>query len=220
MAAPLEMLLRYLNSGYRGQAADDSLIQGFGGEDALLAAARQYDPDARWQDVQTGESNRGRSLVIDIEKLPKSKMGKAGFDLRATNFMPHMKDPRAVERSDVYGDVTNSGNLYDDADPLWTKYAPLLVTFAAPMIGSALAAAGIGGAAGLTAGVTGSGLAAGAVPKWATMFTKGLPSNARSISEGNFDLTKLLPFAAQFAGINPSIASAGSTLAQLSRRGP
>jgi hypothetical protein len=216
--APLESLLKYLNSGYSGQAADQSVLDAFGG-DALLEAARKYDPEARWQDVTTGENNSGRSLVVDIEKLPKSKMGKAGFDLRATNFMPHMKNPNAVEHSDVYGDVTNSGNLYDDADPLWTKYAPLLVTFAAPMIGSALAAAGIGGAAGLTAGVTGSGLAAGAVPKWATMFTKGLPSNARSISEGNFDLTKLLPFAAQFAGINPSIASAGSTLAQLARRG-
>ena len=216
MAAPLELLLKYLNSGYVNQAADDSIIQGFGG-DALLDAARQYDPGAHWQDVQTAEGGPGRSLVVDIEKFPGSKAGKAGYDLRSSDF-GRLKNLNAVEQNDAYGGVTNSKNIVKEPDAAWTKLAPLLVTFAAPMIGSALAAAGIGGAAGLTAGVTGSGLAAGAVPKWATMLAKGLPSNARAISEGNFDATRLLPMAASMAGINPSIASGGMTLAQLSRR--
>lgn len=213
----LQSLLAYLNSGYSGQAADDSIINHFGGDD-LLTAAKQYDPNAHWETVTNGDGGSGRTLVVDIEKLPSSKVGKAGYDLRGTNHGSRMKNPNAAVKDDAYGDVTNSANFYEEKDAAWTKFAPLLVTFAAPMAAAALASAGIGGA-GLTAAATGSGLGS-AAPGWAGSLVKGLPGNARSLSEGSFDFTKLLPFLGQLAGVNPTLTSGGMTLAQLARKRP
>lgn len=218
MPAPLETLLSYLNSGYVGQAADDSIIGHFGGDD-LLKAAQQYDPNAHWQNVTNGDAGAGRSLVVDIEKLPGSKAGKAGYDLRASNFKEskYLKDPSKIAQDDVYGSVTNSSNFRDDQEAAWTKLAPLLVAALGPMAGAALAGAGIGGGAGLTAGVTGSGVT-GSAPGWLTSLVKQGPSNARAISNGNFDVLRLLPAVGQAFGVSPSIVSGGSTLAQLARR--
>lgn len=219
----LANLLRYLSSGFAGQAADSSVLGAFGG-DALLNAARSYDPNARWEEVATPEGGSGKSLVVDIEKLPGSKAGKAGYDLRTSDF-GKLKNPRAVVDDPVYGKVTNSANVARDADPLWTKLAPLAVTMLAPMAGAALAGAGIGGAAGLTSAATGSGLVAGAkstLPSWLTSALAKTPSYAAQLSSGKLDPLSLalgqLPGVGQSAfGINPNITKIGLTLGQIAR---
>lgn len=216
MPAPLEGLLKYLASGYQNQAADDSTINAFGGDD-MLKAAQQYDPNAHWQTVAGGDNGNGRSLVVDIEKLPASQGGKAGYDLRASNHATKLKDPSKVYEDDVYGSVTNSKNFYKEQDAAWTKIAPLLVTMVAPMAGAALAGAGIGGAAGLTAGVTGSGLsgASSTLPSWLTSQMSKLPQTAQAVNEGRWNPMSLLGSAGQAFGINPNLVSGGVTLANM-----
>jgi hypothetical protein len=224
--AALSSLLAYLNSGYSGQAADESTIAHFGGDD-LLTAAKQYDPNAHWETVTNGDGGSGRTLVVDIEKLPSSKAGKAGYDLRGSNHKEreYLRNPSQVVNDDVYGSVTNSKNFADDREATWTKLAPLFVSLVAPMGAAALAAQGIGGAAGLTSAATGSGLTGVnslGLPQWATQAIGKAPNIARQVgATGKLDLQSLLsqflPGAAGSAGINPALVKGALTLADFAR---
>ncbi len=229
MPAPLEGFLRVVTSG--NNVIPQEILDVFGG-DAILDNLRKYDPDARLVETRITEGGEaggggendptgkvGYRLEFDWSKLPASKAGK-DWSINPSDLHEHVKDQGAVYDDPVYGKVTNSSNFYKDADPLWTKLAPLAVGTLAPMAGAALAGAGIGGAAGLTAAATGSGLGGAAtIPKWAVPFIAKAPQYAGQISQGNFDTTALLKALASYgattAGVPSWAVSGGNTLASL-----
>lgn len=221
MPAPLETFLHAVTSGHN--VLTQEMYDHFGGE-AILDALRKYDPEARFTETRMGgdDDRIGYRLDFDASKLPASKGGKAGFDLNPSNLHDRTKNPNAVYDDPVYGKVTNSANFYKDADAEWTKYAPLVVSVLAPMAGSALAAAGIGGTAGLTAGVTGSGLGGAAtIGKAGAQLIAKLPNLAPQIKnaieggDATALLTMLAKYGANAAGAPSWATTAGSTLASL-----
>lgn len=225
MAAPLEDFLRAYTSG--ANIFTPEMLDHFGGQDALLSALRTFDPNAQATTTELGggEGGGGGTGVrfdFDVSKAPTSKGGTLGLDLRNSNF-GKLKDPNAVYSDDNYGSVTNSKNVVKPTDPLWVKLAPLLVSVAAPYAGGALAGMGIGGAAGMTAAATGSGLSgASSLPTWLTSQLAKAPSYAGQIANGQFNpINTLLNIGlgqgAGMLGLNPSLAKAGLTLAQLAR---
>jgi len=225
MAAPLEDFLRAYTSG--ANIFTPEMLDHFGGQDALLSALRTFDPNAQATTTELGggEGGGGGTGVrfdFDVSKAPTSKGGTLGLDLRNSNF-GKLKDPNAVYSDDNYGSVTNSKNVVKPTDPLWVKLAPLLVSVAAPYAGGALAGMGIGGAAGMTAAATGSGLSgASSLPTWLTSQLAKAPSYAGQIANGQFNpINTLLNIGlgqgAGALGLNPSLAKAGLTLAQLAR---
>lgn len=218
MPAPLETFLHAVTSGHN--VLSQEMFDHFGGE-AMLDALRKYDPEARFTETQMPGENNGTGYRLDFDwsKLPESKAGK-GVALNPANLHDNVKNKAAVYDDPVYGKVTNSANFYKDADAEWTKYAPLAVSVLAPMAGAALAGAGIGGAAGLTAGVTGSGLGGAAtIPKWAATLVSKAPQYAGQLANGNLDATALLKTLASYgataAGAPSWAVSGGSTLASL-----
>jgi hypothetical protein len=220
MPAPLEAFLHAVTSGHN--VLTQEMYDHFGG-DAILDALRKYDPDARFTETQMpGEGNGiGYRLDFDASKLPASKGGMAGYDLNPSNLHDNVKNPGAVYDDPVYGSVTNSANFYKDADPLWTKLAPIAVGMLAPMAGAALAGAGIGGTAGLTAAATGSGLGGAAtIPSWAAQLIAKSPQLAGQIDNGQWQsaLQSVLMQAGGAAGLPMNTIKAGLTLAQLARR--
>lgn len=232
MPAPLENFLHLVTSG--NVALTPEMYQHFGG-DAILAALQKYDPNARFNDVKMGSQEggegewMGKQLAFDASKLPTSKGGMAGYDLNPSNLHENVMNKGGVYEDDAYGSVTNSANFAPDKVKLWTKIAPLLVTMGAPMAGGALAGMGIGGAAGLTAGVTGSGLGgAASIPSWAAKIVGQAPSLAKSYGQGgeNALLSSILNMAlgmgggalGSAAGINPNLVKGALTLGQLARK--
>jgi hypothetical protein len=222
MPAPLEMVLRSI-----GQGTDhftDELWEYYGG-DALLEAIRQYDPNARVVDTdigggEAGPQGRGKKIEFDHTKLPSSKMGTFGLDLRPSNAVSGgLYNDRYVIDDENYGEVTNSKNLKHGGMDWWEMAAPLAIAALAPMAAGALAGAGIGGA-GLTSAVTGSGLGASA-PSWMAGLVKGGPSMMDKLSRGDFAsiLPILLQLGGQTAGVNPALMKGGMTIAQLARGG-
>lgn len=226
MPAPLESFLRLVTSG--NNVLDDELYQSFGGE-SILDALRQYDPDAHFTDTMISEAGNeagtpsgkmGKRLDFDWSKLPKSKAG-SDFSINPSGLHDQVLDSSKVYDDPVYGKVTNSGNFAPDKTTALEIIGPLLVSLGAPMVGGALAGAGIGGAAGLTAGVTGSGLGgAASVSPLTAGAIKTLPSVARSIDQnGGFDPASLgriiASYGASAAGLSPYIVPAITTLASL-----
>ena len=225
MAAPLEDFLRAYTSG--ANVFTPEMLDHFGGEQNLLSALRTFDPNAKASITETsgGEGGSGPMGVrfdFDVSKAPKSKGGTLGLDLRNSNF-GQLKDPGAVYDDAAYGKVTNSANVVKPKDPLWVHLAPLLVSLAAPAAGAALAGAGIGGTAGLTAAATGSGLGGAAnAPGWLTSLASKAPNLARTVANGKFDpLSLLMQYGAGPAGnalgVDPNVVKAGLTLGQLAR---
>lgn len=219
MPAPLETFLHAVTSGYN--VLSQEMYDYYGG-DAILDALRKYDPDARFTETQMpGEGEGvGYRLDFDASKLPASKGGMAGYDLNPSNLHDRTKDSSAVYDDPVYGSVTNSANFYKDADATWTKLAPIAVGMLAPMAGAALAGAGIGGTAGLTAGVTGSGLGgAGTIPAWAAKLIAKAPQLAGQIDNGQWQnaLQSILMSGGTAAGLPMNTIKAGITLAQLAK---
>ncbi len=218
MPAPLETFLHAVTSGHN--VLTQEMYDHFGG-DAILDALRKYDPDARFTETRMGgdDDRIGYRLDFDWSKLPETKAGK-GWSLNPSNLHDHVKNPNAVYDDPVYGKVTNSANFYKDADATWTKLAPIAVGMLAPMAGAALAGAGIGGTAGLTAGVTGSGLGgAGTIPAWAAKLIAKAPQLAGQIDNGQWQnaLQSILMQAGTAAGLPMNTIKTGITLAQLAK---
>lgn len=218
MPAPLETFLHAVTSGHN--VLSQEMYDHFGG-DAILEALRKYDPDARFTETRMGgdDDRIGYRLDFDWSKLPETKAGK-GWSLNPSNLHDHVKNPNAVYDDPVYGSVTNSANFYKDADATWTKLAPIAVGMLAPMAGAALAGAGIGGTAGLTAGVTGSGLGgAGTIPAWAAKLIAKAPQLAGQIDNGQWQnaLQSILMSGGTAAGLPMNTIKAGITLAQLAK---
>jgi len=193
----------------------------------VLAALKSFDPNAHLTQTDAGaDGAAGVRLDYDPSKAPKSQGGTLGLDLRQSDF-GKLRDPNAVYDDAQYGKVTNSANVQKPTDPLWTKLAPIAVGMVAPWAGAALAGAGIGGAAGLTAAATGSGLGGGAsIPGWLASQIATAPSYARGLANGGDPMQMLLSAlasqgigaAGSAAGINPNVLKAGMTLAQLTRK--
>lgn len=208
MPAPLASLLDAVTSG--AGVLSPELIKLFGGADSLLSALKTFDPNAKITETEQyggegGPGPMGYRLDYDVSKAPKSQGGTLGLDLRPSGF-GKLKDPTAVYDDDNYGSVTNSANVYKPTDPLWTKLAPLAVSVFAPMAGAALAGAGIGGTAGLTAAATGSGLGgASNLPGWAAQALTKAPQTAGQIANGNFNPLSLVSTAAGAAGLDPNM---------------
>jgi hypothetical protein len=248
MPAPLENFLHLATSG---EGVFTPEMWQHAGGDQLLAELRKYDPNASIEmaDIGGGEGGgegKGIKLNLDYSKLPSSKQGTIGYDLRPDNFSS-LKRPDDKTADAAYGGVTNSDNIIKPHDPLWTKLAPLVVSIMAPVAGAALAAEGIG--AGVTAGaaygagagaevggaasgsivgtggtgaVTGSGVTgvnSMGLPTWAIKAISKAPQIARSISNGSFNPVDFgAGVAGDAAGIDPKITSGALTLARLSRQ--
>lgn len=205
MPAPLEMFLRAITSG--NTTFTKEMYDHFGGDD-VLEQLRKYDPDAKWTDIVGNDEGQvtGKRLDFDVSKLPQSKKGTAGLDLRAANFGDPLKGSTSYE-DDVYGDVRNSAEFRKPKDPLWTMLAPIAVSTLAPMAGAALAGAGIGLGAGGTSALTGGlvGAApfapgAGTAAAWTKLLPK-LPQFGRQLSSGKVDWMSLLGAAGGAAGV-------------------
>lgn len=231
MAAPLEGLLRFVNSGYRTQAINDDMYKYFGGDD-ILAAAQKYDPNAHWVEDSNGggeggANNVGRRLEFDHTKLPASARGTAGYDLRSSNHAEKVRNPNSKAADDEnYGSVRNSLEFLKDKDQAWTKYAPMLVGGLAGAGGMGLLGAGIaggtsavtGGAAGLAAG----NIASGGASNLLTQLASKAPQYARQISTGSFDLNSILRAVASYGGgqlgIPGSVTNGAISLASLANQ--
>jgi hypothetical protein len=225
--APLEMFLRAATSGHG--TITPELWQHFGG-DQIVEQLKKYDPNVSVieEDIgggEAGSSGKGFRINVDMTKLPRSKKGTPGLDLRASNFLP---DERVLPGSEayhdeVYGDVRNSKEFSKAKPSWWEIAAPIAVSMVAPMAGAALAAGGIGGAAGMTAAATGSGLTginSMNLPQWLIQAMAKAPQTAGQISKGNFDpLGMLLSAGGSALGVDPNLMRGGSTLAQLAMRG-
>jgi len=218
-------LVNFLHMATSGNSVlSPEMWQYYGGDD-LVKALQKYDPNAKVVTTslgggEGGDQGDGYRIDVDLSKLPKSSAGLAGFDLNPSNLHTNVINPNAVIDDPNYGSVTNSSNFYKEADPLWTKIAPLAVSMVAPMAGAALAGAGIGGAAGLTDAVTGAGLSGvntANLPQWATQLLTRAPQTASSIVHGSWNPLSLLPTVGQAFGINPNITSGALTLANLAR---
>lgn len=219
MPAPLDKFLQYRSGGTPGriQSTDEGLLQ------QLLA----YDPNARFVDEAGGGDNptQERYIVYDESKLPafKGNLNQAREVLNNT-----LRDKTRIHTDENYGDWTEPANVVNPKDAAWVKYAPLLVSLAAPMAGGALAAAGIG-AAGGTAGVTGgiaglsaANIASGGQATLLSQLAQKAPQIARQSDNGQFSLASIIPMLTQLAGkelgLPSGVTSAGLTLAQLARR--
>lgn len=233
MPAPLEGFLRAIVSGHNVMTQE--VLDAFGGA-SILEALRKFDPDAKLVEdriTQGGESGwggenapdgvKGYRLDFDWAKLPKSQAG-SDWSINPADLHANVKDPSLVYDDPVYGKVTNSSNFHKDADPLWTKLAPIAVSMIAPLAGAGLAGMGIGGTAGMTAAATGSGLgaAASSIPSWAVQLIKNSPALAKQIANGadwkQVLLSQAIGPASNAGGFDPRIIKAGLTLAQLARR--
>lgn len=219
------MLLRYLSSGYDAGAPEDILAH-FGGGDpeGLLREAQQFDPNARFVDATSGDGGPMRRLEFDRTKLPASSRGTAGYDLRPANHGNVRPGSGDATEDEVYGSVRNSREFLKDKPNLLEIIGPMIPGLVAPYLGTLAAGAGIGGAAGLTSAVTGSGLTgvnSFNLPSWLTQQLAKTPQYARQAGSGNFDLGSLLaqgiPVAGQALGLNPSLVKGALTLGQLAR---
>jgi hypothetical protein len=191
MPSPLETFLHQYTSGHN--VLTPEMFQHFGGDD-LLAQIKKYDPNATWTDVVAGGEGQeaGKRLDFDITKLPKIKTPSGSetgvFGINPAN-LGKLRDESAVMDDPLYGKVTPSWNTRYDPS-LMERYAPLIaaaISMGGPALAGALASAGIGGTAGLTAGVTGSGLTGVnslGIPDWLVKQLGKAPSTARNISNG------------------------------------
>jgi hypothetical protein len=191
----LQSFLDYFRSGYDGNSMTQEVYDAYKGDD-MLNLLKEFDPDASWSynDNTTGGGEGGPSgqgayvLNYNASKLPKSKYGSF-LDVKPVKEGTEVYDDKYTYDDENYGKVTHYKNVKKPKDPMWTKLAPLVVGMGGPMVGAALAGAGIGGAAGLTSAVTGSGMsgaAGGALGKGISGAVKALPGAGRSIAGGDW----------------------------------
>lgn len=165
----------------------------FGG-DEILKQLQQFDPNARWtvSDIggnEGGPSGQGLRLDFDPSKLPGVGGPGAGRSIYDTGFVP-VYDNSNLHNADMtyddpyFGRLTPYKNVVKPKADWWEYAAPLAVGLLAPYAAAGLAGAGIGGTAGLTSSVTGSGVAAGAggTPWWAKPVIQTIPK-AGTISQ-------------------------------------
>jgi len=192
----LQNFLNYYTEGHMGDGGgmNQEMYDYYQG-DEMLKMLQQFDPSASWEynDNMTGGGEGGPSgvggykLNYNHALLPKSKFGDEF--IKPVKDKTEVYDDKYVYDDENYGKITLSKNVKKPKDPMWTKLAPLAVGMGGPMIGAALAGAGIGGAAGLTSSVTGSGMGAaagGMLGKGIGGAVKALPGFARNVSSGNW----------------------------------
>lgn len=216
MPAPLEMFLRQLRSG--NATLTPELYALYGG-DKILEQVQKYDPEAKWSDVpisggEAGEGAMGKRLDFDVTKIPKTTLPN-GREMGFWEIAPSnggssgLKVDKYKWQDDLFGEVTDSRNLNHGKPAWWELVAPIAVATLAPMLGGALAGAGIGlGAAGSTSAVTGgaAGLAAGNIPgAFGAGNSLGLSNNflkllgrspqtvGRQISARKVDMNSMIP---------------------------
>lgn len=162
--------------------------------DEILRELQKFDPNARWTPTaqwggEGGDGPMGYRLDYDVTKLPTvggPGGGRDVFGWAAVQDGANLIRPEMVYEDPYYGKITPSQNIKKAADPWWTYAAPLAVGVVAPWAAGLAAGAGIGGAAGLTSAVTGSGVAPGATSWW-TNAMRGAPSVAKQVASGNFN---------------------------------
>lgn len=190
LPADLRAWLMQYYSGYN--VLPQEMYDLYGGDD-VLAQLQKFDPNARWTQTaqyggEGGEGPMGYRLDFDPSKLPT--VGGPGGDrtIFETGFRPVfdndvLRNAEMVYDDPYYGRVTPYQNVQQERDPWWTIAAPIAVSLLAPYAGAALAGAGIGGSAGLTAAATGSGLsAASSSAPWWTQIVKRAPQIAEGVS--------------------------------------
>lgn len=182
----LSGFLRYYRSGYGNGNTNQEMYDYFGGDD-ILRALQKFDPDARWNVDEDGVGNKSYNLSYDVSKLPSNKFGDFLNMKPIYNDKNDLYDSKIQYHDDNWGQITHTKNVKKAKDPMWTKVAPLVPGMLAPWAAGMLAAGGIGAGAGLTSGVTGSGLAAGAkAPGFLANMVRGLPGIGSNISSGNW----------------------------------
>ena len=146
MPAPLEMFLRAVTSG--NTTFSPEMYAHFGGDD-ILTQVQKYDPNAKWVDSEIGggeggAQGMGKRLDFDITKLPTSKKGTAGYDLRPANLLT-AKPGSVAAQDDVYGSVRNSSEMYAKAGLLeqMAPYIAAMIAAGGPALGGALAGMGL-----------------------------------------------------------------------------
>jgi hypothetical protein len=214
-------LLQYV-SGYN--VLPQEMYDLYGG-DEILRQLQQYDPSAKWVPTATyggegGDGPMGYRLEFDPRALPAVDGPGGGKNFFETGLAPvhdgeDMYRGEMVYEDPIYGTLTPRQNIKKAADPWWTYAAPLAVGVLAPWAAGGLAAAGVGGTAGLTGAVTGSGVAAaaGGSPWWAQAL-RGLPNYARQIDTGTFNpATAAINVGASYLGVPPEYTMAGNLAA-------
>jgi hypothetical protein len=213
MPAPLAALTRLNHNNNLSETEDEE----------ALAAARTFDPDAKW--VKTDDnSGYGFRLEYNNDLAPKNAAtgGKGLFGTVPVYEQggEYINDG-LFKDDEQYGRITDARNLKGEKNLLET-YAPLIamaIGAGGPALGTAfLGATGIGlgaaGTAGVTGGAAGLGagnIAAGGASSWLTDLARRAPTLARSQSNG-FNPMALLS----------GSGATGSTLATLLRlvKGP
>lgn len=215
----LQNFLNYYRSGLDGNTMTQEMYDAYGGDD-ILATLKQFDPNASWEyhDNMTGGGEGGPSgvggyvLNYDQSKLPKTKFGSV-FNVKQAGQGNDVYDDKYVYDDENYGKITHYKNVKKPKDPMWTKIAPLVVGMGGPALGAALAGAGIGGAAGLTSAVTGSGMgsmASGALGKGIAGMVRGMPSMASNAASGNWQ-------GAGMSALGSGLGMAGGAMADIGR---
>lgn len=189
----LRSWLQQYHSGYN--VLPPEMFNMFNG-DAILREIQKFDPNARWTQTaqyggEGGDGPMGYRLDYDVTKLPTVGGPGGGRSIFETGYVPvqdgaTLLHPEMTYDDPYYGKITPAQNVKKASDPWWTYAAPIAVGMVAPWAAGALAASGIGGAAGLTAGVTGSGLTSGASSWWSNLLAKA-PSTAKQLASGTFN---------------------------------
>lgn len=172
---------------------DQAAYDYFHGDD-ILRQIQQFDPNARWTPTEigggeAGTQGQGLRLDFDVTKLPGVGGPGGGKSIFDAGLVPVYDSNQSLRNADMvyddpyYGRLTPVQNVNKPKGNPWLEYGgPIAVSLVAPYAAAGLAAAGYGGAAGLTAAATGSGLAAGAAsPWWATTAAKSLPAIGKTI---------------------------------------
>ena len=211
---PLGAFLRYTRSGYADNLTQE-MYDYFGG-DKILEGIKKYDPSAKWEWQKGGDDNsQGGGYKLNYNHTLMPKINGQHFSEMSDTNMGKMKDPASFSYDKNYGNVTSANNFQKPKDKMWTKYAPLVVGAGGPMMGAYLASMGIGGAAGLTGAVTGSGMGGAGASKFASgvgkTLARGMPGFGRQLSNGTFNPLGLAGAALSAAG------GLGDTAGELAR---
>lgn len=192
---------------------------------ATLARVRQFDPNATitqgsYLNSDSGTSNPNWVLNFDQSKLPKPQhqgavsVGGYGRD--------DLYNQDAIAYDPNYGAVTDPRNVHYH-DSSWIDYGPMVIGalgMGAPLLfGAAGLGMGTAGAAQAAIGAANGGLAAteggmaglsGLSTPLASAIGKGLPSEAQSIANHNFNPFQVAGMGLNYIpGVTPFMASMG-----------